>query len=232
MFVTSQTGVRRHLRMLCCGTESRPAVNTEDLMTMKRAVIAIVSLILLAAVSAAATTTLQNLQTAFNGESNAHARYLVFAQKADQEGYLQAAALFRAAAKAEEIHAANHAVVINKMGGTPEAKIEPAVVKGTLDNLKTAIEGETYEKDVMYPNFLKQARTEKNHDAIETFNYAKSAEVEHAKLYTGASKDLPNMKTAKAKYYVCTVCGYTTMKIDFEKCPSCFNPKDKYVAVS
>ena len=46
-----------------------------------------------------AKLTLQNLQTAFNGESNAHARYLAFAEKADKEGYFQIASLFRAAAK-------------------------------------------------------------------------------------------------------------------------------------
>ncbi len=201
-------------------------------MKIIRTLVIILSVILLAALSAAATTnTLQNLQTAFNGESNAHARYLAFAQKADQEGYAQAAALFRAAAKAEDIHAANHAVVLKKMGAVPQAKIEKAVVKTTAENLKAAIEGETYEKDVMYPDFLKQARAEGNRDAIETFNFAKSAEIEHAKLYTLASKDPAKMKATNVKYYVCTVCGYTTPKIDFEKCPSCFNPKEKYIAV-
>lgn len=197
-----------------------------------RIVLMALSMVVLLSAAATATTTLQNLQTAFNGESNAHARYVAFAEKADKEGYIQAAVLFRAAAKAEEIHAANHAVVIKKMGGMPEAKIDKPVVKSTLDNLKSAIEGETYEKDVMYPGFLKQARAEKNREAVETFNFAQSAEVEHAKLYTDASKDLPKMKTAGVKYYVCTVCGMTVTKVDFEKCPACFNPKDKYVAVS
>lgn len=200
-------------------------------MRIYRAVL-IVSCVVLLVSAASATTTLQNLQTAFNGESNAHARYLAFAQKADQEGYLQAAALFRAAARAEEIHAANHAVVIKKMGAAPEAKIEKADVKSTLENIQAAIQGETYEKDVMYPGFLKQARADKNRDAIETFNYAKGAEVEHANLYTAASKDLASMKAGNVRYYVCTVCGYTVKKIDFEKCPACFNPKEKYVAVS
>ena len=201
-------------------------------MKVTRAILVLICLVLLTSFAASATTTLQNLQTAFNGESNAHARYLAFATKADLEGYAQAAALFRAAAKAEEIHAANHAVVIKKMGAAPEAKIEKPLVKTTLDNLKVAIEGETYEKDVMYPDFLKQARAEGNRDAVETFNFAKSAEIEHAKLYTVASKELAKMKTAGVKYYVCTVCGMTVTKIDFEKCPACFNPKEKYVAVS
>jgi rubrerythrin len=198
---------------------------------MKRSLFLLIALIVLAA-TASASTTLQNLQTAYNGESNAHARYLAFALKAEQEHLPQAAALFRAAARAEEIHAANHAVVIKKMGGTPEAKIEKPEIKTTADNLQAAIKGETYERDVMYPEFIKQARAERNRDALETFNFAKTAEAEHARLYTETSKDPAKQKAAGVKYYVCTICGYTTTKIDFEKCPSCFNPKDKYVAVS
>lgn len=175
---------------------------------------------------------LENLQTAFNGESNAHARYVEFANKADQEGYGQVASLFRAAARAEEIHAANHAAVIRKLGGAPQAKIEKPVVKSTRENLEAAIQGETYERDVMYPEFLKQARAERNTDAIQTFNYAKSAEAEHARLYTDAHARLDQLKGKGGSYYVCTVCGFTTTKLDFAKCPSCFNPKEKYVVVT
>lgn len=175
---------------------------------------------------------MENLQTAFNGESNAHARYLQFATKADQEGFGSVASLFRAAARAEQIHADNHAAVIRKLGGTPQATIEPAIVKSTQENLQVAIQGETYERDVMYPNFIKEARSERNTDAIQTFNYAKSAEAEHARLYSETHSNLPQLKGQGISYYVCTVCGFTTSKVDFEKCPSCFNPKDKYVAVS
>ncbi len=199
---------------------------------MRKVLIAIALAVVIPLVAGATPLkTLDNLQTAFNGESNAHARYLAFADKAQQDGYRQVAALFRAAARAEEIHAANHAVVIKQLGGTPQATIATPEVKDTRDNLLTAIKGETYERDVMYPDFLKVARAEKQKDAIRSFNYAKNAEAEHAKLYTAGEQNLESMRGA-ATYYVCTVCGYTTTKIDFEKCPSCFNSKDKYVAVS
>ena len=183
--------------------------------------------------AASSSATLDNLKAAFNGESNAHARYLAFAQKADEEGYGDVASLFRAAARAEQIHAANHAVVITKMGGTPEADVKEPEVKSTRENLQAAIKGESYERDTMYPEFIAQARKEGNRDALETLNFAKSAEIEHAKLYTAALGGLDGSKNSKGKtLYVCTVCGYTTEKVDFEKCPSCFNPKDKYVPVS
>lgn len=205
---------------------------------MKKFLMAILVLGLAVATASAADTplkagtTLENLQAAFNGESNAHARYLAFAQQADKEGYGKAASLFRAAAKAEEIHARNHAEVIKKLGGTPEAKIETPQVKSTKENLAAAIKGESYERDVMYPAFLKVARADRNRDAIQTFNYAKTAEAEHAKLYAEALDNLPQMKGAGQEYYVCTVCGYTTTKMDFAKCPSCFSPKHKYDKVS
>lgn len=192
------------------------------------AVLAIVSLVV---GNAFATKTLDNLQTAFNGESNAHARYLAFADKAEKDGYGPVASLFRAAARAEEIHASNHAAVIKKMGATPQAKIDAPDVKSTAENLAAAIKGETYERDEMYPAFIKEARAERNTDALQSFNYAKSAEAEHAKLYTESKDRLPQLKGSGVKYYVCTVCGYTTKKVDFEKCPACFNPKDKYVPV-
>ena len=179
-----------------------------------------------------AKLTLQNLQTAFNGESNAHARYLAFAEKADQEGYFQIAGLFRAAAKAEGIHANNHEVEIKRLGGTAQAKIENPEVKTTKENLQAAIKGETYERDVMYPDFYKQARAVGDAGAVQTFNYARGAETEHATLFTNALGNMETMRVKGVTYYVCTVCGYTTTNMDFAKCHTCYSSKDKYVAVS
>lgn len=198
---------------------------------MKTRLILITAALLVVTSAAFAATTLDNLQAAYNGESNAHARYLAFAEKADTDGYLGVASLFRAAAKAEQIHADNHAVVIKKLGAEPKANIEKPDVKTTKENIQAAIKGETYERDVMYPEFLKLARADKNNDAVRTFNYALTAEAEHAKLYTNAAKNQETMKQAQ-KLFVCSVCGYTTTKLDFEKCPGCLNPKDKYVSVS
>lgn len=177
-----------------------------------------------------APTTLENLNAAFNGESNANARYLAFAKKADEEGFAGAASLFRAAARAEEVHANSHAAVIKTLGGQPKADIKPPQVKSTKDNVQAALEGETYERDTMYPEFITLAKKENNKDALRTFNFAITAEIEHAKLYGEALKGLESWKAAKT-FYVCSVCGYTTTKIDFEKCASCFSPKEKYETI-
>jgi rubrerythrin len=178
------------------------------------------------------TTTLDNLVTAYNGESNAHARYVEFAKKADEDGYGQVASLFRAAARAEEIHAETHGEVIKKLGGTPKADLRKPEVKSTRENLEAALKGETYERDTMYPDFLRQAKAEKNRDAVRTFNFALSAETEHAKLYKEALDNLDSWKGGKKDFYVCPVCGYTVVKVDFEKCPVCSAPKDKYEKIN
>lgn len=205
----------------------------------RRIVIVTVALALLVPVagiltpaSAATQKTLDNLQAAFNGESNAHARYLAFAEKAQQEGYGSVASLFRAAARAEEIHANNHAVVIKALGATPNAMIEKPDVKTTADNLLAAVKGETYERDVMYPEFIRIAKVEGRSDALKTFMFAKTAEAGHAELYTEASNRLGTLMGKQATYYVCEVCGQTTTNLDFARCKNCASPKDKYVAVS
>jgi rubrerythrin len=199
---------------------------------VKKFCLFVLVLALSSTVFAVTSKTTGNLQAAFNGESNAHARYLEFAKRADTDGYPSVATLFRAAAKAEEVHAGNHAKVLRKLGAEPKMQLEAVAVKSTLENLQAAVKGESYERDTMYPDFLKVARSEGNADAIETFNLAKAAETEHARLYADAAKNLGSLKGKKVTYYVCTICGYTTTKIDFEKCPSCFKSKENYVAVA
>jgi len=142
------------------------------------------------------------------------------------------ASLFRAAAKAEKIHAEAHAAVIKKMGGSTKAEIQKIEVKSTKENIETALKGETYERDTMYPDFLKIAQADKNKDAVRTFNHAKAAEAEHAKLYKDALDNLPKWKEGKKDFFVCLVCGNTLTKVDFEKCSVCFAPKEKYEKVN
>ena len=200
---------------------------------------AILSLLLPAAVVAGGqhttgetTATLDNLHAAFNGESNAHHRYVAFAQKADDEGYGEVASLFRAAARAEEIHAINHAVVIRKLGAEPKATIETPAAAATRENLQVAIAGETYERDQMYPAFISEARASKNSEAIRTFTYALKTEAEHARLYSEALKNLDKLRGKSRTYYVCGVCGYTTENLNFLRCLVCGVTKDKYTAIS
>jgi len=179
-----------------------------------------------------AATTLDNLQVAFDGESNANARYLVFAQKADEEGYGEVASLFRAAAKAEEIHAANHAAVIRQMGKSPVARIGTTIAKSTRVNLKVAIEGESYERDILYPEFIEVAKREKASAALRSFTFCLKVEAVHAVLYQDALDNLEKRRRKQHTYYVCPDCGNTLAELTILKCLVCGHPKSGFIAVS
>ncbi|MGA3263472.1 MAG: rubrerythrin family protein [Terracidiphilus sp.] len=164
------------------------------------------------AVSPDNATTVQNLLAAFEGESNAHARYTAFAVKADAEGWHGAASLFRAAARAEQIHAANHARVIKQLDGEAQCVLHAVEAKTTLENLKAALGGEQYEIATMYPGFLEEAEARKNTAAIRSFTGALEAEKAHARLYgeaiallVGGNKD--TWIGAAREFYVCPVCN-------------------------
>ncbi len=193
----------------------------------------IASVLLMAASASAATfsqTTFDNLNAAYNGESNAHNRYLAFAQKADTEGYTQVAKLFRAAARAEDIHRNNHKAVILEAGGMIDEKPLDALTIGTTsENLQAAITGESYERDTMYPGFISTAKTESAREAIRTFQFAVAAEKEHAALYEKALTELGHNEAAS--YYVCTVCGNTLTNRPNERCPVCRKASEKFVVV-
>lgn len=179
---------------------------------------------------ATSPATLQNLQAAYEGESNARAKYLAFAAKADEEGHKDVASLFRAAARAEQIHAENHAKVIRSMGAEARCEIHPVEVKTTAENLKVAIAGEEYERDVMYPGFIAEARESKQNAAVRTFTWALDAEAEHAKLYRAALESLSAGKPA-VTWYVCVICGYTTSDGEFARCAICNNPRERFETV-
>ncbi len=180
------------------------------------------------------TTTVQNLLAAFEGESNAHAKYIAFAAKAGADGLHGAASLFRAAAHAERIHAANHARVIRQLGGEVTCEIHEVEVKTTLENLKAAREGELYEVESMYPAFLEEATAHNSAAAIRTFTGALEAEKAHARLYGEAIALLEGGKLnswigAPREFYVCPICGYTSETQDeHERCPVCNCPWERF----
>ncbi len=176
--------------------------------------------------------TLRHLQAAYEGESNARAKYAAFAVKADAEGLHGAASIFRAAARAEQIHANNHARVIRQSGAEPTATIHRANGKSTLENLNEARCGERYEIDSMYPEFIREARGHNNTAAVRTFEWAFEAEKTHARLYSEAVAVLESgWLIAARNFYVCTVCGYTSETPESDRCPTCNLPWEKFEVV-
>ena len=158
----------------------------------------------------------ENLKGAFAGESQAHMRYLIFANKAEEEGRPNIARLFQAIAYAEQVHATSHYNSLELLGTT-------------ADNLQAAIDGETYEVEEMYPAFRAVAELQGEKGALQSINYALEAEKIHAGMYQKAKQSVESGSDVKlGDVYICSVCGHTVEGEAPDRCPICGATKDKF----
>ncbi len=179
--------------------------------------------------------TIENLKAAYNGESTASAKYAAFAEKAKAEGFDTIAVMFTAISKAESIHAGNHLKVLEKLGEKVAApEIGSFTVLTTAENLADAEKGETYEVQVMYPEFIATAKELKVDDAVKSFTWALDTEMKHKIFYNTAllALNAGGEKTLQPQWFVCPVCGNTfdvaTVK---ESCDFCLTKKEKFIVV-
>lgn len=149
------------------------------------------------------------LKILISGESNAVKMYESFAAKAVEEGWNNIAVLLQALSQAEKIHIKNHRNALKE-----EFSVEPEEVelKTTLENLTTAIEGETEETRKLYPRMLRfikrDTKSEYGKVARLTMTWARKVEKEHARLLKKARKALGNGQDLEIKrIYLCQVCG-------------------------
>jgi len=157
-----------------------------------------------------------NLKAAFAGESQAHMKYTIFADKARQEGFPSVARLFEAISYAERVHATAHLRNLEGIGNTAE-------------NLDTAIDGENYEVNEMYPAFRAVAELQEEKGAIRSTTYALEAEKIHAQMYADAKKAvLAGKDMDVGDVYICEVCGYTGFGEAPAVCPVCKAKKEKF----
>ncbi|MDP6100361.1 MAG: rubrerythrin family protein [Dehalococcoidia bacterium] len=156
-----------------------------------------------------------NLRAAFAGESQAHMRYLIFADSAEREGKPNVARLFRAISFAEQIHATKHFRTL-------------ADIKDTSNNLQAAINGETYEVEEMYPAFKAVAELQNEKQAVQATDWALQAEMVHAGMYTQAKQAVDaGVDVSLGDVFICNVCGHTTDTLP-AKCPLCGAGKERY----
>ncbi len=105
------------------------------------------------------SVTIQNLESAFAGESMAHIKYRYFAKLARAAGAEDVALAFEATADQEVMHAFGHLdLLFPKTEMTPQRALE------------LAIEGETYEFTEMYPKFRHMAVEEGNLAAVAEYD--------------------------------------------------------------
>lgn len=162
------------------------------------------------------SNTIDDLNTAFSGESQAFQKYTAYSKKAAADGFTNVAKLFETTAQAELTHAAGHLKALGK-------------VQETLKNLEDAISGETYEYKEMYPPMLEEAEAQ-NHKARVMFGYAVAAEEIHAQLYTKALEAVKAGKDLEvSEFYLCPTCGYIELGERPEKCPICGVKGEKFL---
>jgi rubrerythrin len=157
-----------------------------------------------------------NLQAAFAGESQAHMKYLNFAEQARKEGLPNVARVFEAASYAEQVHASNHLRVLGGIGATAA-------------NLGAAKGGEDFEIVEMYPVYKAAAEAQGEKQALRVMSWALEAEKVHSALYGAAKEKVEAKQDAGATdIWVCTVCGWTVEGEAPEICPVCGTKHAKF----
>jgi len=163
--------------------------------------------------------TIDNLQTAFAGESEARNKYTFFAEIARQEGFHYIAKIFEETAENEKYHAME------------EYKLMIGA-RSTLENLKEALGGENFESENMYPQFAREAELEGHQAASILFTQIAKIERHHRdrfrKLLDIVEKQMVYKRDTPIKWK-CGVCGYVYQGTEPPpKCPYCKHPQEYY----
>ncbi len=160
----------------------------------------------------------KNLMEAFAGESQARNKYTYFASKAKKDGYEQIAAIFQETADNEKEHAKLWFKLLN--GGE---------ISSTVENLKSAAEGENYEWTNMYDRMAKEAKEEGFKKIAYLFEEVAKIEKEHEDRYRKLLENVKEEKVFEAgeiKIWKCRNCGHIVVGTKAPKiCPVCTHPK-------
>lgn len=180
--------------------------------------------------------TIENLTKAFIGESQARNRYTFYAKIAKKEGYEQISELFLLTADNEREHAKWLLRLINQLKKKSGEKLDEIIVEAvapttlgkTVDNLKSAIAGEHYERTEMYPDFADVADKEGFPDIAKRLRAIANAETHHEERFRKLLKEVEGgtvFEKAKEVEWVCRKCGYVHKgNKPVDSCPSCGHP--------
>ncbi|QDF29389.1 ferritin family protein [Halarcobacter anaerophilus] len=167
-----------------------------------------------------------NLMKAFAGESMARNKYEYFAKVAQKEGYRDIAEHFQRAANNEKKHANLELRACNEM-------LKGKELGDTVENLKEAIAGESYENVTMYPDFAKIAKEEGLSKISTMLKLIGNIEVEHENMYKMLLERLESGKEYESEdseeEWICEVCGHVHRgKKPPKNCPVCKHPQEYF----
>ena len=162
------------------------------------------------------TKTLENLLTAFAGESQARNKYTYYASKAKKEGYVQISNIFLETAANEKEHAELWFKLAHGIGTTEE-------------NLLDAAEGENYEWTDMYKEMAATAREEGFPEIAAQMEGVAAIEKEHEERYGKLAANIKEGKVFEREEKVlwqCSNCGHQVVAEKAPQlCPVCKHPQ-------
>lgn len=160
----------------------------------------------------------KNLMDAFAGESQARNKYTYFASKARKDGYEQIAEIFEETANNEKEHAKLWFKLLNNNS-----------IPSTVENLKSAAEGENFEWTDMYERMAKEAREEGFTRIANLFEGVAKIEKEHEERYKKLIDNINNDLVFSSEgdtIWICRNCGHIVIgKKAPEICPVCSHAK-------
>jgi rubrerythrin len=182
--------------------------------------------------------TYQNLVNSFAGESQARSRYSFYAEVAQKEGLLHAAAVFTETADNELAHAKVFYDHVVKRLGALNIHVNadyPASVGSTWENLEAAAAGEHEEFSLLYKNGAEVAREEGFEDIAVSFTEIAEVEERHFARYKALAavvKDGKYFKREHKVFWKCRNCGYIHEGTEAPQvCPACKHAQ-KYFEVT
>ncbi len=162
--------------------------------------------------------TFENLFEAWAAETQNHAKYLYFAEKAEKDGLKRIADIFRLTAKNELAHSKEWYELING-------------IKDTGENLRDACRAERYEWADMYAQFAMDAEADGFPEIAGKFKNIGGIEKSHLERYEKELKALEGGYFSRGgeSVWVCLNCGYThTGQEAPSVCPVCSHPQSWY----
>ncbi len=158
-----------------------------------------------------------NVLEAFIGEAQAVQRLLAYAARAQREQLPQIAALFRAVAASEGVHARRHFSLLER-------------VSDTQANLEQAFQSERSVNGVHYTRMLREAVLDRERRAALVFSQVRDVEELHERMYKRALENL--LEEREVDYHLCGKCGYLVEDGPVEPCPVCGLPADRFVLIA
>ena len=163
----------------------------------------------------------QNLMTAFSAESQTENKYILFAEKAEQEGFHPIAEIFREIAQNERIHSEIWLSYLGTIGTTKQ-------------NLASAEAGEHYEWSEMYHAFAETARSEGFDDVAIKMEAIGQIEAEHEKCFSNLLEKMQDNRLFSSSpntIWRCSNCGYVHIGANApNNCPVCGHDKSWFKA--